>query len=176
MARAVVLRTGVDFLAAVEAGRFLAVVAGLTVFLVAAFVLATVLRALVDFLAATRFVAVLAADFTVLFGAVLVLPAVFLVDDVAAFFGAARLTEACAAVFLAAGLARAGAFFLEVTVDLIGVFAFAVVFLGFAAAFGFALLAVVFLGLPALVEDDAAFLFGALPVQGGVAPFNFDVA
>lgn len=129
--------------------------------------------AVVVFFAATRFVIALVAGFAVRFGAALALLATALLVVDAAFFGAARLTAVLAVVLLAAGFARAGAFFLAATVDLAAVFALAVA-LDLAAAFGFALLAAGLEDLRDLVEGVAAFFFGVLPYKGGVAPFNLD--
>ena len=114
------------------------------------------------FLAATRFVAVLAAGLAVRVDVALALLATALLVEEAAFFGAARLAAVFAVVFFAAGFARTGAFFFAATVDLVAVFAFAVA-LGLATAFGFALLAVGLEALRDLVEDVAAFFFGFLP-------------
>lgn len=124
-------------------------------------VLVLVLRALVTFLVTTRLVAGLAAALTVRFGAAF------------AVLAAVRRVEVAA--FLAAGLARAGAFFLATTAVLAATF-FLATGLEAAVALDFALRAVACLDSLALVEDEAAFFLGALPFQGGVAPFSLDVA
>jgi hypothetical protein len=86
------------------------------------------------------------------------------------------------AFFLAATFGLAAAFGLLATFDLVVTFDFVAAFglaatLVLASAFGLALLDAVLVVLRVLVEDADAFFvfrFGALPAQGGVAPFSLD--